>query len=94
MKTPQQERAEVETRAVLALLAKCPGKWHTWDSDGTIMPSVDPAFDKGTPRKRILARMHRLVERGLVSGCACGCRGDFEITDKGNAYLLALAPVA
>jgi hypothetical protein len=30
-----------------------------------------------------------LIKRGLVSGCTCGCRGDFEITQKGLDFLMA-----
>lgn len=35
-----------------------------------------------TPRRR-LALMRVLCRNGLVGGCDCGCRGDFEITDQG-----------
>ena len=41
------------------------------------------AMPEGTPEKLALAKMKSLIKRGLVDGCACGCRGDFEITDKG-----------
>lgn len=30
------------------------------------------------PQKVVLAKARKLIKRGLVSGCACGCRGDFE----------------
>jgi hypothetical protein len=30
------------------------------------------------PEKVVLAKAKRLIRRGLVDGCACGCRGDFE----------------
>lgn len=30
------------------------------------------------PEKVVLAKAKRLIERGLINGCACGCRGDFE----------------
>jgi hypothetical protein len=33
--------------------------------------------------KLVLAKMRSLIKKGLVSGCACGCRGDFELTRKG-----------
>jgi hypothetical protein len=36
-----------------------------------------------TPSKVLHAKMKSLYKRGLVGGCDCGCRGDFEITDKG-----------
>ena len=38
--------------------------------------------------KLALAKMKQLNKRGFVSGCFCGCRGDFEITEKGEAFLL------
>jgi len=31
-------------------------------------------------RKLLLAKMSKLIRRGLVDGCACGCRGDFTLT--------------
>lgn len=30
------------------------------------------------PRKVLLAKMRSMIRRGIVDGCACGCRGDFE----------------
>jgi hypothetical protein len=39
------------------------------------------------PPKVLLAKLRRLVARGLLDGCACGCRGDFEITDRGKEIL-------
>lgn len=34
------------------------------------------------PNKVVLAKARKLVLRGLLSGCACGCRGDFEPVDE------------
>ncbi len=39
------------------------------------------------PKKLILAKMSQLIKKGLINGCTCGCRGDFEITPKGEEYL-------
>jgi hypothetical protein len=30
------------------------------------------------PEKVVLAKAKRMIKRGLILGCACGCRGDFE----------------
>lgn len=49
--------------------------------------SVAHAMPHGTPDKVRLQKMRKLVRRGLISGCACGCRGDYEITHKGLEYL-------
>lgn len=31
------------------------------------------------PAKVVLAKLRRLIERGIVEGCGCGCRGDFKV---------------
>jgi hypothetical protein len=36
------------------------------------------------PEKVILAKCRQLLKRGLITGCVCGCRGDFLLTDKGS----------
>lgn len=50
-------------------------------------PTIMAAVPSGTPEKVALAKMHALIRRGLVDGCACGCRGDFTITDKGRSLM-------
>lgn len=37
------------------------------------------------PVKLARAKLGNLIRRGLVDGCACGCRGDFSLTNKGKA---------
>jgi hypothetical protein len=44
-------------------------------------------YFKQFPAKFGLAKMRQLHRRGLVGGCPCGCRGDWEITDKGLELL-------
>lgn len=53
------------------------------------MPSVQEAMPPGLNGHLLRAKMAMLIRRKLVSGCACGCRGDFEITDKGRLFLEA-----
>lgn len=43
----------------------------------------------GVPWKVVLAKFRRVKGRGLVGGCDCGCRGDFELTPAGRALLAA-----
>lgn len=45
--------------------------------------SVRPAFPPDCPFKLVLAKMRKLIERGLLDGCPCGCRGDYIVTRKG-----------
>jgi hypothetical protein len=53
-------------------------------------PTIMAAVPAGTPEKVALAKMHALIRRGLVDGCACGCRGDFTITEQGRSVLHSL----
>lgn len=39
------------------------------------------------PWKIIIAKARKLILRGLLDGCYCGCRGDFEITIKGRKLI-------
>ena len=67
---------------------KC-GKWGTsHTNDGRLFEnSVQHAMPAGVPYKVVQAKMASLISRGLVSGCTCGCRGDFELTGKGKSFL-------
>lgn len=59
--------------------------WCTWDSHNS--RNVKHGMPNDIPAKLVLAKMRMLIRRKLVSGCGCGCRGDFEITEKGKEYL-------
>lgn len=37
--------------------------------------------------KLALAKVNRLIKRGFIGGCGCGCRGDFHITAAGREFL-------
>ena len=39
------------------------------------------------PYKVVAAKLSKLLKRGLLSGCDCGCRGDWELTAKGREWL-------
>lgn len=53
---------------------------HAWNLEGEDGErSVLNAMPKGTPEKLALAKMKSLIRRGMVTGCGCGCRGDFEL---------------
>lgn len=77
---------DVPTDDVLRFLAQHQGRWSTW-GEGYSMPTVRDAMPPGTPAKLQLTKMRTLWRRDLVGGCPCGCRGDWEITDKGLAQI-------
>lgn len=39
---------------------------------------IAPSFPD-LPEKVVRAKLAGLIRRGIVHGCTCGCRGDFEI---------------
>lgn len=79
---------DIPDMPILGFLAQRPDEFHNWcfgnDTD------VSRAMPVGTPSKVVHAKMRRLIARGLVDGCDCGCRGDFVITENGLAQLEAL----
>lgn len=55
------------------------GAWvNTWD--------FEPPYSD-LPDNLFRAKMGQLMKRRLVTGCNCGCRGDYELTNKGREYL-------
>ena len=58
-----------------------PGYGHEPDKKPKSHPAIlwDLAKKLDVPDKVLLAKMRRLIKKGKVKGCACGCRGDFEI---------------
>lgn len=86
MKRGRSQCKDISTTAVLEFLAQHQGKWATW-GEGHSMPTIRDSMPEGTPPKLQLAKMRQLMRSGLSGGCPCGCRGDFEITDKGLALI-------
>jgi hypothetical protein len=61
-----------------------------WENSPTAVAckgSQDYSELKVLPYNLVKAKMRRLLKRGLVDGCACGCRGDFTLTEKGKQYI-------
>lgn len=81
----QIQAKHISDRGVLEFVAR-QSVWCTW-GEGHSMPTIADACPTGTPEKVQRAKAAALIRRGLLDGCTCGCRGDFEITDKGRAWL-------
>lgn len=84
---------EISDYVILRFLEQNPQRWHNWSGDwgeGIPSNSVLNVFPPDAPAKLVLAKMRILIRRDLVDGCACGCRGDFHITPKGQAFLQRL----
>jgi hypothetical protein len=81
---------DIDQTPILEFLADNQGEWCNWfeiDGGWDTPLSVKNVLPKNIPDKVILAKMKSLIKRGLVSGCDCGCRGDYEITDKGLLFI-------
>lgn len=61
--------ADVDEKRVLAVIRANAPKW-------TMTYQLEREFPE-VPYKVLLAKMRSLVKRGIIGGCACGCRGDF-----------------
>jgi hypothetical protein len=68
--------------------------WHDLHPRSEFTPTVRDAMPSGIPDKLVLGKMRMLIRRGLVSGCDCGCRGDFTITEAGRRYLAGTLSLA
>ena len=92
MRTKSIQVKHIDKMPVLNFLRQLNGKWATMHErpreDAELFEnSVWNVIPAGTPYKVGVGVMYNLVRRGLVSGCTCGCRGDFEITQKGLEFL-------
>lgn len=80
--------SDIPDELILNYLAQHQGRWtmlfnvkfSTWVDDALVEANI---FPDGVNYKLALAKMRQLYKRGLVGGCPCSCRGDWEITDKG-----------
>lgn len=71
---------DIPNQPILDFLKVHGGIGCTWF--GNCERSVVHAMPHGVPSKLVLAKMKQLIKNGLVEGCTCGCRGDFEIKEN------------
>ena len=73
---------------VLRKLALNPGSWHSrWAFSDVRILNVEKEIQEFGDPWASRTEMQNLIDVGLIYGCTCGCRGDFEITPKGEEYL-------
>lgn len=70
---------------ILELLLNNKGRWCF--CIGEESRNVASAMPKGIPQKLVISKMRAMIRKGLVKGCPCGCRGDYEITVAGELTL-------
>ena len=73
---------------VLQKLALNPDRWHSrWAIEDVRILNVEKEIEDFGDPWCSRTEMQNLIDVGLINGCTCGCRGDFEITPKGEEYL-------
>jgi hypothetical protein len=84
MKNGKPQCKDIPEQPILQLLYDNRSKWcSSFGIDIAKERSIYNALPEGTPWSLMLAKTKRMIGKGLIGGCACGCRGDFEITEKG-----------
>jgi hypothetical protein len=86
---------DIPTVDVLRNIAKHEAEWSIgvsiWLINGWTFrmhgPGPEEAGEALWPEKVLVAKLSKMIRRGLVDGCCCGCRGDFVLTDKGRKLL-------
>lgn len=77
---------DIDDRAILTIIdnlahdGRLPDldvRWVMWPEVTDLLPEY--------PSKVVHAKIRRLMTRGLLDGCPCGCRGDIELTDAGRS---------
>jgi hypothetical protein len=73
---------DVILEAIKASALRTSGWAHLWHIQETLS-----AF----PPKVVRAKLKSMIRRQVIGGCACGCRGDFEILPEVPSYLDSLS---
>lgn len=93
MKRDRLQCKDIPTEPILRFVGEHGGIGCNWfDTDYGNPRSVRHAMPSGLPDSLVLAKMRQLISKRLVSGCDCGCRGDYELTDRGREFLAFAEP--
>lgn len=90
---------DLSTETILQFLSVHSGR-HKWTGWWANIPNKDwgdwsianqfPGIIDRSNEVVLLRKMNRLIKKGYVAGCACGCRGDFYLLPKGAQRLQQL----
>lgn len=92
MKNGRMQAKDIDDREFLSVIRECSTlpwgsgmpnekgyRWvHTWDIEAARPDWPYPVFQ---------AKAKALIRRKLLSGCPCGCRGDYELTLEGWGFI-------
>ncbi|MBP6849889.1 MAG: hypothetical protein KA201_39380 [Kofleriaceae bacterium] len=90
MKNGRLQAKDLNEDAILEAIERL--RWTPWPGGETdpmprwvFVDELIRAVDPSIPYKLMLAKLSAMDGRDLVSGCFCGCRGDIELPDHGEA---------
>lgn len=66
--------SDISDEALLDAVRAATPVGFTWAMRGNVLPEY--------PEKVVLAKARKLIRRGVLEGCACGCRGDWRARDE------------
>ena len=78
---------DIDSATILHFLADRQEVWCNWfplPCENSVQNAFPPEVRN---TKLVLRKMQSLQKRHLVSGCSCGCRGDYVITDRGLSLI-------
>jgi hypothetical protein len=78
---------DIPTIPILEFVEKHGGIGCNWFGKHISELSVRHAMPDNIPDKLVHAKMNKLIAKELISGCNCGCRGDYELTEKGKQLI-------
>ena len=90
MKKGRMQAKDLDDRKVLAAvekLAHADGPYVVTKPHWVMAWDLEKELGIEETGRLLLAKCGALIRKGLLSGCACGCRGDFELTPNGKALL-------
>lgn len=68
---------DIPEQPIIDFIAAQHPTWCThWQGYDNSVP-----FPPETPVKVMLAKLRAMTRKGLISGCGCGCRGDWRLPD-------------
>lgn len=77
MKNGRPQAKDMPDLDVLAAVRATQGRYGV--ARWSMLTDIEGEF-AAWPPKLVLAKLRKLMTRGLVDGCDCGCRGDFVLT--------------
>lgn len=80
---------DIPTMPILRFLESLNGRWATWFNGQDPSNSVQNAMPQNIPEKLVIVKMRNLIYKGIIDGCPCGCRGDYELNERSRAMLEA-----